>query len=264
MYQSAIAVILIVGSSLSAVDLAIANNNLFLPGDAFFPTTLTRADIEQLQSLPSEERTFTYSSLGGYEGAFCGYAGYNRAKIIAADDAFVENLHTVYNKIREWEPRELYEITRKGKTDLIETNGIRVLFYRNDFEYPRWELGLRYNENWVEEAVKFGHKAEHIRLCCLVQDPDAVAFSWRDATRIAGLDVQVPDIQLKPVPAEETPIIIRGDVKAIVIGSHDLKDFFRYSDDDYLDIYFVDSIGVKELRHEDGRWGSPQDDDGAF
>lgn len=238
----------------------LANNNLFLPGDAFFPTALTKNNVEALQARKIGERTFAYSSFGGYEGAFCGYAGYNNAKIPAVDDDFAKNLAAVYARIREFDERQLIERTRDGKTVHIETNGIRVLFYPPEFEFPRHSLGLRYNENWVSEAVKFGHKKEHLRLCCLIPDPDAVERSWRDAHVIPPLNVKLPDVELKPVPETEAPVVVQGPVKAIVIGSHTLKELFRCNHDDYLTVYIVDSKGITELVHEDGKW-RPADSD---
>lgn len=237
-----------------------ANNNLFLPGDAFFPTVLTKNDVEALQTRKAGERNFAYSSFGGYEGAFCGYAGYNNANIPAVDDDFARNLATVYARIREFDGRKLIEKTSNGRTEYIETNGIRVLFYPPEFEFPRHRLGLRYNENWVAEAIKFGHKKEHLRLCCLIADPDAVERSWRDADVIPPLNVELPDVELKPLPATEAPVVVQGNVKAIVIGSHTLKELFRYNDDDYLTVYVVDSKGITELVHEDGKW-RPADSD---
>src|SRR5690606_33554488 len=86
-----------------------ANNNLFLPGDAFFPTVLTKNDVEAIQARKNGERNFAYSSFGGYEGAFCGYAGYNNANIPAVDDDFAQNLANVYARIREFDGRQLIE-----------------------------------------------------------------------------------------------------------------------------------------------------------
>jgi len=143
---------------IAASSVCMANNNLFLPGDAFFPTVLTKAGIEALQTAKTGERKFTYSSFGGYEGAFCGYAGYDNAAIPSVDDHFANNLANVYSRIREFQGRQILEVKREGKTELLETNGIRVLFYPPEFEFPRHRLGLRYNEDWVSEAVKFGHK----------------------------------------------------------------------------------------------------------
>src|SRR5687768_11678167 len=92
MYRNSL---LILFMSCAIVSAAYGNNNLFLPGDAFFPTELTAAKLNELQKTGGELE-LSYSSFGGYEGAFCGYAGYSRAKIPAVDRAFVGNLINVY------------------------------------------------------------------------------------------------------------------------------------------------------------------------
>lgn len=237
-----------------SVQACLANNNLFLPGDAFFPTEFTKADIEALQKAKSNERRFAYSSLGGYEGAFCGYAGYANATIPAVDDDFAKNLARAYHKIREFEVRKLIERTRDGKTELIETNGIRVLFYPSEFQFPEHALGLRYNENWVAECLKFGHRRKDLRLCPLIADPEAVALSWRDADLVPGLKVELPKVPLKPVPMTEEPVVVRGPVKAFVLGSTTLKEVFQPKQDDHMTLYVVDSKGITELVRENWKW----------
>lgn len=52
----------------------LANNNLFLPGDAFFPTELTKSKVAALRAAKTGDREFAYSKPAGNEGAFCGYA----------------------------------------------------------------------------------------------------------------------------------------------------------------------------------------------
>jgi hypothetical protein len=236
------------------VPVCLANNNLFLPGDAFFPTVLTKADVEALQEAKTGERTFRYSSFGGYEGAFCGYAGYANAIIPSVDDRFAKNLELVYQRIRRYQRRELAEWVEDGKTELVETNGMRVLFYPPGFQFPRHALGLRYNENWVEECLKFGHEREHLRLCCLISDPEAVARSWRDADIVPALSVELPETSLAPVPVTETPVLVKGPVRAIALGAHSLQKLLQPDYDDYLTIYVVDSNGVAALEHGDGKW----------
>lgn len=232
----------------------LANNNLFLPGDAFFPTVLTKSEISRLQSAKTGERRFAYSSFAGYDKAFCGYAGYLNATVPTVDDPFIANLAKVYARIRTFEGRTLYEQTEDGKTELIETNGIRVLLYPQEFEFPRHTLGLRYNEKWIAEVEKFGHRRSDIRLCCLIADPDAVERSWRDADLVPALKVTLPNVPLTPVPETEAPVVVQGSVKAIVIGSNTLKKLFRPSDDDAPTIYVVDSKGITELFLQDGKW----------
>jgi len=231
-----------------------ANNNLFLPGDAYFPTELTADTIAKLAT-DKDRHEFVYSSFGGYDGAFCGYAGYHRAKISSLDDAFIANLKSAYEQIREFEPRTLSEEKRDGKTYLRETNGIRVLFYDESFEFPKFALGLRYNENWVAETVKFGHQPRSVRLCCLLDDKDAIMVSWRDAELVDPLDVSLPEIELKPVPETDSPLTINGKIKAIVFGSTPLVDYFRPSDG--ISFLIVDEKGITEMTYDgidDRKW----------
>jgi hypothetical protein len=227
---------------------------LFLPGDAFFPTEITAEVLTRLEEGDESPPVFEYSAFGGYEGAFCGYAGYNRARIPQVDEGFVANLRNAYDHIREYEERQLVERNLEGKTVLVETNGVRVLFYPDTFEFPRFEIGLRYNENWVEEAVKFGHSPEAIRLCCLVDDKDAVMLSWRDSTKVEPLLVSLPNVPLRPVPVMEDPVSVNGRIKAIVLNSIPLKEYFRPDQFSYLEVLIVDSMSVRRLEYSDGKW----------
>ncbi|HEY3392818.1 MAG TPA: hypothetical protein VGK58_08930 [Lacipirellulaceae bacterium] len=234
------------------------NNNFFLPGDAFFPTTLTAEQVAGLKADRANPTVFEYSSLGGYEDAFCGFAGYPRANFPQLDDAFVANLKRVYARLREYEPRQLTEIERDGEKKLVETNPMRVLFYRRDFEFPKYRLGLQYNENWTAETMKFGHPPRQFRLCCLVNDADAVMECWRDANVVPGLEATLSDFELKP--GWETtiePVIIRGPTKAIVVETRPLAEYFRRHE--MATLWIVDSSGIVEMWYEDGKWVTETD-----
>jgi hypothetical protein len=247
---------LILFASLAWASAVWANNNNFLPGDAFFPTILVKADVEALQKTKTGERRFVYSSMGGYDGAFCGYAGYLNATIPAVDDRFARNLKRVYTKIRKIEGRKLWERTIDGKISVIETNGIRVLFYPLEFDFQKYTLGLRYNEDWVAETIKFGHKKEHIRLCCLISNPDAVEESWRDAEDVPPLSAKTPKVKLLPVPETTAPVLVEWPVQAIVIGSQSLKDIFEAKNEGYYSLYIVRSDGIQSMEYQSGEWKS--------
>lgn len=230
-----------------------ANNNLFLPGDAFFPTQLTAEEVKALQTGKPEDQVFRYSSFGGYSGAFCGYAGFARTKIATLDRPFIMNLVRAYGHVRRYEAKELREIVEDGRTSLEETNGIRVLFYPRDFDFKEFHLGLQYNEKWVDEAVKFGHRREHLRLCELIDDKEAVSQSWRDATAVGTFEAVFPKFDLREAKVVSEPMTIKGPVQAIVLKHHSLKEYFQRKDS--LSLLVVDSKGLTnyfwdDIKHE--------------
>ena len=238
---------------------ASANNNWLLPGDAFFPTVLTQADILALQANLDERYEFHYSNFDTFPLAFCGNAGFQRVVIESVDKAFVANLAAAYKAIRETQPRELVEELTNGKKNLKETNGIRVLFYPEAFDFSKHKLGLRYNENWVEELVKAGYQRDHVRLCCMLSSRDAVMVSWRDAKQVAALELTIPK---KENPAGETSrkvnqsVVVKGKVKAIVILAKSLDEYFKSGRDDSLSLYEIDSTQYKRLSRQRGKWVS--------
>lgn len=242
---------------------SVANNNLFLPGDAFFPTELTEEDLKRIRGEASGKRTFVYSSFDTYEMAFCGDAGYGRVMLEAVDDDFAKNLTATYLDIRKQMPRKFILEENNGKTNPVEINPIRVLFYSSSFQFPKHSLGLRYNENWVEEAISFGHKRDHLRLCCLINHTDAIERSWRDARVVSPLGELVAAEKNSPGSKATAPVTIRGPLRAVVIGEHLPADFFG-SQGEANWLYVVDSSGSKELRRYDGTWREPRPDDGPF
>jgi hypothetical protein len=225
-----------------ATSIADANNNFFLPGDAFFPTQLTAEDVRALQEGKPEDKVFLYSSFGGYSGAFCGYAGYLRTRIATVDRPFIKNLSLAYDRVRAGELKKLVEVVRDGKTKLEETNGMRVLFYPQAFDFKRFHLGLQYNEKWADEAVKFGHKREHLRLCELIDDKDAVAQSWRDATAVGTFEASFPKLELRESGPLEEPMTINGPVQAIILRHYSLKEYFQRKE--LVELFAVDSKGI--------------------
>ena len=230
-----------------------ANNNLFLPGDAFFPTLLTKDGIKSLRALKSDQRMFEYIATDVEGGAMCGYAGYANATLPSLDDAFAENLERVYSKIIGLRGRRLIEQTENGRTTTTVQGGMRVLFYPLAFDFQQHRIGLKYNENWVAESKKFGHEKEHIRYSSLIDQAEAVAISWRDASDVKGLHAKLPDVALEPTPRVETPVIIDEPVRAYVLGFGSLNSFFD-ARDEYLTLYIVDSSGVEEWYHQLREW----------
>jgi len=231
-----------------------ANNNSFLPGDAFFSTSLTAVDTARFKADPGSPPVFTYRAFDGDGGTFCGFAGYENARIPCVDEAFLANLRRAYKSIRSYEARQLVERTENGKTTLVETNPVRVFFYPQSFDFPRFTIGLQYNENWVEETAKFGHRPEVVRIGYMVDDPNAIADAWRDAAIIPPLDVTLPDVAPKKMASIKEPITVRGDVKAIVVDSTPLADYYNAFIGDHFSLLIVDSSGITKMVYEELDW----------
>lgn len=251
--------------SLFFLQTSLANNNYFLPGDAFFPCKLTKTDFEKMQETKNGERSFTYSRLEGYRGAFCGYAGYGTAVMPVVDDAFAENLVKAYKRIREYESRQLIEVENEdGEISYVETNGVQVLFYNSDFDFSKHSLGVRYNENWLKEVVAFGHNREHARLCPLVHNRDAISRSWRDGDLVPALKAKLPAADgesLKETLNES--IVVEADVKAIVIqASTSLDDIFNKEPG--ASLFVVDAKGIKEMYLKGSKWEEGKFGGGGF
>lgn len=228
-----------------------ANNNLFLPGDAYFPAEVTAEEIGAFAANPNEH-AFSYSSFGGYGAAFCGYAGYRSAKLPDVDAAFAANLKTAYEKIRANNPRQLIETrvlddegNETGELILEESNPVGVMFYNDDFDFEKFKIALRYNENWLEDTVSFGHSAEHARLCPLVSSSNALAMSWRDAAKVKPLKATIPDREKNSKPSPQGVVAISGTPKAIVFNFCSPDTLF--SQPKSIEIFVVDANGIREL-----------------
>ncbi|MCC7423660.1 MAG: hypothetical protein IT428_25615 [Planctomycetaceae bacterium] len=232
-----------------------ANNNLFLPGDAYFPTSITAEFVARLKMEKAEAVVFRHNSYvdGGF---FCGYAGYEQARVAKADADFLANLAKAYRIVRsDIEPRTLREDTTDGKVVQIETNPVRVMFYPESFEFPRFILGLQYNEKWVQETMRFGYDRDRdgIHMTCPVDSVNAIVACWRDADRVGPLDVTLPKVEIEPGKGVEKPITINGPVKAYVLASDPLS---RYMDpgEGFDGILIVRSSGITRLNFAENAW----------
>lgn len=252
-----------------------ANNSFFLPGDACFHTSLTKVQIESLKKAKTGERTFGYAIMVNHGGGyFCGFAGYMNATIPAVDDKFMTNLEDCYKKIRQHYPRELVEQAIDAETDVVETNGINLVFYPADFDLEKHVIGLQYNENWIDEVVKFGHEREHCLLNSQVDDAEAVAEAWRDSPKVPELKVTLPakkaivedeeSSERDETLRETRPVTVRGKVKAVVLGNATPTDLYRgdpEGGDRSFTVYVVDSEGITEHRVSSGRIRAGRTDD---
>jgi hypothetical protein len=257
----------------------VANNTLFLPGDAFFHTVLTE---DHLKELPAQENPrFGYGrpELGR---AGCGYAGFAELEFTKMPRDFKANLRRAYYGLRK-ERSKIVALVDDAKTAKPpskfpyyprpdrpdrkvqqELNGFSVFFYNESFDFTRHKLALRYNERWVEETEAFGYKREHIRLETFVFTRHAILEEWRDAKHVEALKVDCPEPSRGSGDKEggkPSPLGVRatGGLKALVLDYpviEDRTDQFR----DYFErvegitLLEVTDKGLRRHVVKDGKW----------
>ena len=97
----------------------------------------------------------------------------------------------------------------------------------------------------------------------MVSSRDAAMVSWRDAKQVAALEFAIPKNEN---PIGEQPkkvarkvnrsVVVKGKVKAIVILTKSLDDYFKPGRDDSLSLYEIDSTQYKRLNQQRGKWVS--------
>ncbi|QGJ71040.1 Hypothetical protein PBC10988_27430 [Planctomycetales bacterium 10988] len=224
---------------------ASANNNFFLPGDAYFPTVLTEETIRQL----SISQMIKYQPMG-YDFAFCGYAGYSKCHIAGLDEILIENLRQAYKLLNEGE-RQLYTRDPDSQEIISLDNLFPMLIYPDDFDATKFKLALRYNETWMAETEKFGHKNGG-RLCCLIDDKDAVMESWRDAARVPPLEATLPKTDPELGKLINEPIRITGPVQFIIVH-RSLENYFRPSMKN-LSFIIVNTKEIIKYTYKEEKW----------
>lgn len=251
---------------------AFATNRGFMPGDAFFHSRLSQATSRRL--VEDSDMILSFSRPATAIPSFCGFAGYWRIRLPDESRELARNLKILYDDLRKDIPRELREyVNEDGKTDIREVNGFHLFVYNREFDPLAWKIGLRYNENWVQDESSFGGSQATTRLEFFVSDPKAVVVDWRDSPLIPPLRTRCP-----PIPKRDMsipwgngiagkqilePVELDGDIQVIVTDTEDLRSYYRGSKN--VRFFSVTNDGIKvferqkgELQSED--WASEKDE----
>lgn len=110
---------------------ALAHNNYFLPGDAFFSVTLTRDTIREWTTNEGGDFEFHYTRFDGQFMA-CGNIGYTKLKVSGIDDSLRSALSEAYWRYSSNE-RPLYRLENDNPKELSQVNGVVALIYNSDF-----------------------------------------------------------------------------------------------------------------------------------
>ncbi len=220
-----------------------ANNNYFLPGDSFFHTVLTEVVLIEMEK--SKSPVFKYNRPDHLNSFFCGYAGFEQLQVKDMSPAIKKNLTVLYRHLREAYPLQIELIqetklvrdasggfdneVKTGKMLRREMNGFSMFFYNADFDADRYRLGLKYNENWVEQVVAFGHRQEHVQFEFFVREEEAILSDWRDCRLVKPLDVISPPITKRRSSNPLPPITLKSKVRIFVLPEADFNAAFDRS-----------------------------------
>jgi len=250
-----------------------AHNTFFLPGDAFFHTVLTEDVLNQMEKEKSP--VFEYARPEFLGESFCGYAGFAKLEFKNMPDSLKQQLRKLYGDLREITPKiveitdeiiykegDLHDIEVKTGNKLTrEINGFSVFLVNRNFDVTKHTLGLKYNEEWVDQVAAFGHDRRHLRLESFVQTPDAIAEEWRDSPLVPPLSAESPAMDRKNI---SEPVVISPDCKLLVLTHPDMRQLTKADKFDY--IYEISETSTKRfikrgkhwVRHEASGFGSDQ------
>ena len=256
----------IIAAILQLPTAAQANNNFFLPGDAFFHTVLTESLLQDIEK--SKSPVFRYVRPDHLDTFLCGFAGFNMLQVKEMSPAIKKNLQALYRELREDYPLQIelvQETTwvrgsiedgdkeiKTGKILRRELNGFSMFFYNAGFDANRYRIGLKYNETWAEEVMAFGHQREHIQFEFFIREEKAILSDWRDSQLVKPLDVISPPIEprrsSKPLP----PVTLRSKVRVFILPESNFQSAFDRS----RGIYEVTEAGIQYYRPLGNAWSA--------
>ena len=243
-----------------------AANQYFMPGDAFFYSVLSESILDEMDQ--SENPVFKYHRPDFLPFMLCGYAGFGKLQYNNMPPPMKRNLRQAYKEMREFTPKQI-EITQEyatqksdgGEVDVptgrelhTEINGFPIFFYNRSFDRKRFQLALKYNEQWADQFAAFGHKRDTAILETFVPIPEAIAKDWRDGALVPALQAKVPSSSTKNI---YEPIQVESDVAAIVVSSNNFKKLYEGAQSGFGDlftVYLITADEISTMEFKDGYW----------
>lgn len=225
--------VIMTAAAFTSCDRALAVNEFFLPGDAFFHSRVSAGSLDQLDAADSLELRYVRPIRA--TTAFCGYAGFSRLTINGDITALKRHLAAVHGEIKDIEPRGrvvtgLWEFEDGGPPALMYTSlaGFHLFVYNRDF--PRGEsIGLKFNDAWDEmlPALPGNQMAQTKRNNeRFVGTKRAIKRDQRRAELVPGLRVTVPDVGgLWGDQIDEPVTIDASEIKIVLVPQEDLKPY---------------------------------------
>ena len=236
---------------LAMVSQCFANNNYFIPGDAFFYFEIEQSEWEDFKS--GKLSILDYDRPEHLPFMLCGYAGFQkldiaklpkeyRASLVQAVEAMKENYPTKIIEIDHGQPKFFGSPSGIEKKEM---NKIRIFVYNKSFNFAKFRIGLKYNESWPESAITLGHRKNHFQFDFFINTPKGITESWRMGADVKPLDVKLPPLEKGFV---KTPIEFDPDkIKFLVAPPTSLESLCFPRRDSALECIVVSSDAVQTL-----------------
>jgi hypothetical protein len=240
----------------------------FIPGDAFFHTSLTQSDVDRLAS-EDGPLLFSYSSSPHDGMGFGGNVGFFTLEVADAPRRVADDLKSLYYSVRRTEAKkELVWFDSKGvERKRLESNGLPTLVYPACYDWSTQRIGLKYNETWfdrtphgVEDTTPPGQfrvsvAKTHAFYVPFIKGADAILEDWRFATRYDALPCKIPENSNWHVtgPRLTTPALKVSikDVQIVVLTDSDYKQYYDRLDS--AEFFVITEAGIKKMEFRGGK-----------
>lgn len=185
-----------------------AHNNLFFPGDAYFSAAFTKDLIAKIGK--NDGFVIPYHR---YSKSFmaCGYAGLSNAGISKLPEATQQNLKETLEQLF----KEEADKARTRETDKGKLKYFPVLIYNKDFNFKKFPVGLKFNENFKSEQIEKAKRAHAVD--DRVESKELRQFDDKYAKVVRALDVQKIPKDLTAFMGVNEPIKIDGSKILFVV-----------------------------------------------
>ncbi|MGI9244694.1 MAG: hypothetical protein ACR2RV_28080, partial [Verrucomicrobiales bacterium] len=223
---------------------AVAHNNLFFPGDAYFSAELSRDPLKAVGGAGGELALEYHRYAGDFMA--CGYAGYENLIVRGLSEAMSNHLQTVHTMLEMFSPGPTRGADAKDLKEGHQT-GFPMFVYNRDFPLSS-PFGVKYNEAWAEEQT-----GEAMMRHAIYDDLGGIDFvidDWASAAEIAPLgiaDGRAPMVtELGETGIVRKPVEIdAGRVQIVILAAADVARFARREEGM---VFFVVTEELKRYR----------------
>ncbi|MCH2174789.1 MAG: hypothetical protein MK193_03580 [Lentisphaeria bacterium] len=210
-----------------------AANVYFIPGDAVFHTMLKGEDLKK-----TSEGSLLLQCSYPWVMMLCGNIGYRQIEYTDVSQKKIDNLLKIYTE---------FEGNISEETELKQV-GLYAYILNKDFDFNRYIIGLKYNEDWLEEHIAFGARQSHTNVYSYL--PRYIGESWRDSMLVAPLKSTAKFEKQTNSTKRIIPKVSSKDT-IIVVCKQNIGQVYKES---FGEIYIFQGDQLQKYRYQSSKW----------